>query len=162
MAKSEDTPHHFESLKAHHDLSRFECELQVLTNYLKNDALRDQQRNHARTYLCIDEGAEREVAVIGYFTLRASSYYIGLTYYIPTIEIAALARHQDRHGEDWGNVLLSEALSLAVDAANIIGVTGIQLTSSDQGRKLYHEAGFSEHPVLPGYLFLAINKIPTL
>ncbi len=163
MAHFSVTPHHFEPLKSEHDLSQFMCENDYLVEFLQTKALQQQQLNHLKTYVCIDEDAEPERAVIGYFTLRASGFFLPhYGYFIPVIEIPALARREDLRGDRWGSVILSEALYIIGDTASLIGVAGVQLEPTIQGSKLYYRFGFSDHPIIPDYLYLPTTKIPRI
>lgn len=162
MAHSSDTPHHFELISKAHDPAAFRCESDFLTRYLKEEALYDTSRNHSRTFVCLDETTTPET-IIGFFTLRAATFAVGRGPIIPVVELICLARHQDRAGEDWGNVLLSEALAKASQAARLIGLAGVQLQFTEQGKRLYAEMGFSDHPVLgEGWMYLPLSKIPEL
>ena len=126
-------------------------------------ALVNTKRDYERTFLCIVEDAPVSEAVTGYFSLRASTYSFGYTV-VPVVEIFALARHVEHKGQDWGNVLLSEALAKIAEASERIGVTGVQLNPTDQGIRLYREFGFSEHPLAgnTNKMFLPIRMIPPL
>ena len=54
----------FETLNENHDLDDFECESEDLTNFLKNDALNQQDLNLSLTHLVICEGV-----IVGYVSI---------------------------------------------------------------------------------------------
>ena len=158
-------PHHFELIKANHHVSAFECELHYLTMYLRTTALDEHQKNIMRTYICIDEAARREKAVIGYFSLRGSAFKLG-DESIPVIEIAFLARDVKRKPEKWGDKLLVEALRMCAESAHRVGAIGVQLEYStaqnDRAYELYTEFGFIGHPTLDSkkYLYMPTSALP--
>ena len=162
MAHSSETPHYFRLISPDHNLQAFRCEREYLTNYLHNDALESTRCNRSRTFLCLISDIAPEF-VVGYFTLRAASFSIGVREVLPVAEIVCLARHEDRYGEDWGNVLLSEALAKISQAGRLIGLVGVQLEATEQGRELYTEFGFRDHPVLGGHwMYLSLHQIPEM
>ena len=72
-------------------------------------------------------------------------------------------RHDVSEFQDWGNVLLSEALAKVSQAGRLIGLVGVQLETSPQGRRLYEALGFSTHPIFrEPWLYLPLNAIPKL
>lgn len=58
----------FETLNENHDLDDFECESEDLTNFLKNDALNQQDLNLSLTHLVICEGV-----IVGYVSILTDS-----------------------------------------------------------------------------------------
>ena len=162
MAHSSETPHYFEAISKMHDLSTFQCEDSWLTSYLKTEAVDEAAKNHSRTFLCLDKTTSPE-NIIGFFTLRASNLQVRGGPIIPVAELVALARHIDRRGEEWGNVLLSEALAKVLQAGRLIGLAGVRLDTTQQGRRLYEEMGFFDFPINNNsQMYLPLNKIPEL
>ena len=161
MPHATETIHHFEVISPLHIVSSFSCENTYLTNYIRTRALEETRQSRARTFVCLDEGASPSEAIIGYFTLRASGYWIG-SLFVPVVELMCLARRMERRGEDWGNILLSEALSKVSLASELIGISGIELESTAQGRSLYTAAGFGAHPFRNNFMYLPKHSIPVL
>ena len=162
MAHSSQTPHHFEVISTAYDVSTFYCENDWLTNYLKTRAVEETTRNHSRTFLCLDETTTPE-GIVGFITLRAAVFQVGAGAIIPVAELVCLARHADRRGEDWGNVLLSEALAKVSKAGRLIGLAAVQLQPTPQGRPLYESMGFRDHPIYGDkWMYLSLHRIPEL
>jgi len=104
--------------------------------------------------------------VIGYFTLRADSISYapmgGKIVSFPVIEIAYLARHIKRKGHHvWGigPALLVEALRRADTVSQQIGVAAVHLSYTNEGKVLYEDYGFGDHPYGDGWLLLSIADV---
>jgi|SRR5579884_46884 len=164
MAHASQTPHHFEVLSRKHPIQFFACEEPELTNYLLTRAVNDTELNLARTFVCIDDTVPPPDSVVGYFTLRTAGWSVPYpTLFIPTVEVTYLARHQNRKGEDWGNVLLSEACAKVAQAGELIGIRGVQLKPINRrAKQLNSNFGFRAHPRLRDYMFLLLTDIPPL
>ena len=157
------TPHHFEVLSNSHNIQFFHCEEPDLNNYLHTQALWKTNHNLARTFVCIDEIVPFSDSVIGYFTLRAGGWQSSPTDFIPAVEIAYLAHHQARKGDDWGNVLLSEACAKVVEVGERIGVRGVYLFPISQKSRIFYAAfGFRPLPSQLNVMFMLLSDIPPL
>lgn len=115
------------------------------------------------TYVLLDASISPPT-IAGYFTLRADSYYPedpqGV-HSIPVVELAYLARDISRRGQGIGDYLLLEALRKVKEAADLIGIAGLHLAYTDEGKTLYDRYNFGEHPLSyrTDLLFLSINLI---
>ncbi|MCW3095677.1 MAG: GCN5-related N-acetyltransferase [Chthonomonadaceae bacterium] len=142
------------------------CEHTFLAIFLRDKALAEGQQDLSRTYVLLDTDEPAEESVVGYFTLRADSIsytpagsrFVSL----PVIEIAYLARHIKRKGRDmWGigPALLVEALRHVESVSQQIGVAAVHLSYTDQGKVLYEDYGFGDHPYGDGWLLLPIADV---
>jgi len=149
----------------HHDVSLFDCQNTYLNYYLKEKALEETTHDLSRTFVLLDRITSSKPALVGYFTLRADSYYFSTggsqdQTIIPVVELIALARHISRRGEGIGDYLLIEALRNVVEAAEHIGIAGIHLSYTAEGKTLYERYNFGQHPSYGAHLlFLPITHI---
>ena len=137
-----------ELLNKDHKIEDFKCGHEFLNIALKSKALAAQDNYTGRTYVLVGNPLNTdESAVIGYFTLKAEAQSVMLPdqeqpSYIPLIEIEYLARDLSVRGRGIGGVLLIQALSLCYQASKIIGVAGVYLTATSEGRTLYEKEDF--------------------
>src|SRR5262245_30070247 len=102
-------------LEPAHDLSRFDCGVPALNDFLTRFALANQRSQSARTYV-----ATRGQRVVGYYTLAAGSARREETpsrvakgqaaHPVPIILLARLAVDQTERGKGLGTGLLKDAL----------------------------------------------------
>ncbi len=156
----------FDLLSEAHLLDRFQCEHTFLAIFLRDRALAEARQDLSRTYVLLDTDEPPEEAVVGYFTLRADSIsYTPMGSRLvsfPMVEIAYLARHIKRKGRDvWGigPALLVEALRHVEDVSQQVGVAAVHLSYTDEGRVLYEDYGFGDHPYGDGWLLLSIADV---
>jgi hypothetical protein len=156
----------FDLLSETHILENFECEHTFLAIFLRNKALEEGRQDLSRTYVLLDTDEPPEESVVGYFTLRADSISytpVGSRLVsFPVIEIAYLARHIKRKGRDvWGigPALLVEALRHVDTVSQRIGVAAVHLSYTDEGKMLYEDYGFGDHPYGDGWLLLSIADV---
>ena len=147
--------HRFEVITAQHDVSRFNSHDAYLDYVLREKALDYTVRDLARTYVLLEHDE-----VIGYLTLQADSI-AGEQISMPLVHVLFLARNYSHRGRGLGDVLLLEALRQTVIASEVIGVAGIYLAYTAEGKRLYDKYGFGEHPY-PYHLLLPINVIRTI
>jgi hypothetical protein len=156
----------FEILSEAHILDHFDCEHTFLATFLRDQALEEAQKDLSRTYVLLDTDEPSEESVVGYFTLRADSISYtptgGRLVSIPVIEIAYLARHIKRKGRNvWGigPALMVEALRCIEAVSQQIGVAAVHLAYTEEGKVLYEDYGFGDHPYGDGWLLLSIADI---
>jgi predicted GNAT family N-acyltransferase len=141
----------FELLTQEHDVSGFNCGAEALNMYVRDEAKGDMLLSLNRTYVLIDrEEEDSSKAIIGYFALRAESIYVNDLQnrgyqdatLVPVVELSFLARDKRVMGQGFGDVLLVQAMRCVQEAAKHIGIGGIHLTATMQGRPLYEKYGF--------------------
>lgn len=129
----------------------FDCGDEALNNYLKRHAWSNQQKSSIGvTYVAVEEVAPR--AVIGYFTLAASSasrdslpkkYVRGLpAYNLPVILLARLAVDRRFGGHGLGQELLSEALRVSLSASKQVGCRCVIVDAYPTALDWYRRCGF--------------------
>src|SRR5438128_1892829 len=131
-----------EHLSPRHILADFKSGSAFLDWYLANLAKTEEETDMGRTYVLIDHDLPDSVA--GYFTLKAESYYIPGSPNVPVVELAYLARDVRYTGQEIGQLLLMQAFRIVNSVSAEIGVTGIQLSPTEQGRRLYERFGFKD------------------
>lgn len=150
-----------EPLNEHHPVRMFSCEDDQITEYLQEEAFEDMQRNVARTFVEIDHGMPAASNVAGFFTLRADLLRISESYFddwidkrgsieVPIVELVWLARGLQWRGTGVGDLLMIEALTIVKNAADCVGMIGLHLRTTPQGRELYERYDFqefTEHPI---------------
>ncbi len=152
-----------ESIAEHHDVALFDCQNTYLNLFLREKALAETSRDLSLTFVLLDVSFSPPL-VVGYFTLRADSYYLEASpgvHSIPVVELVCLARDITRRGQGIGDYLLIEALRNVKAAADLIGIAGLHLAYTDEGKELYDRYNFGEHPLSyrTDLLFLPINVI---
>ena len=138
-----------EKMTEHHGVSSFDCQNSYLNDFLQKKALHESKRDLSLTFILSDR-ISTPPAVIGYFTLRSDSYYpedISGIDLIPVIELVALARDTRYRNEGIGDYLLIEALRNVKRVSDLVGVAGLHLFPTREGRILYKRYNFRSHPV---------------
>ncbi len=151
----------FELINKAHDVSLFDCGNPLLNLFLQRTALIETQQDLSRTYLLWDDAVAGLESFIGYFTLAADSLYlqredVGERYLCPLVRLQYLGRDLRRRGEAIGDLLLIEALGYVVSAADIVGIAGVHLDTTAEGRPLYERYGFEPHSYSDQKLLLSI------
>ena len=75
------------------------------------------------------------------------------------MELSYLARHINRRKQGMGDILLTRALRHVADAAEWVGIAGVSLAFTQEGKPLYEKFGFGEHPYGEWLLLLFISDI---
>jgi len=155
-----------ERLAAHHDLSRFECGVKALDDWLRAYALDNQRRNLSRTFVLADDDGQ----VAGYYSLTMGGvrrealparYGRGLPRYdIGMVLLARLAVAHDRQGQGLGRDLLIEAIERAAMAGQHAAARFIAADPIDENARSFY-AAFGFQPVqgdLGGRMYLRIDE----
>jgi hypothetical protein len=118
-----------------HDLGRFDCGNDVLNDWLKRHAVKNQGKT-AQTYVVCEGNA-----VIGYYCILAgpverekapkSLKQHGTPNPIPVAIIGRLARDLSRKGNGLGEDLLSDALHRIAQASDTIGIRAVLVHAID-------------------------------
>ena len=124
-------PFRIERLEKQHDRSRSDCGRDVLNDYLKTRARKDQQRRFCTCYLVI---ANDTNAIAGFYTISSSSIRLDqlsqatrkkLPRYndVPVVRIGRLAVDQEFRGRGLGSTLIHDAIKRVVQSG--IGVYAV-------------------------------------
>lgn len=152
-----------------HRRQDFDCGKAELNAFLRKSARQNDEKGHARTYCLVND--ESPDVVIAYITLCTSSVRFEAIpddvrrqlprHPVPTILLARLAVDTASHGQGFGKILMVEAFSKAVDAAQITGVSLFEVDAMDDEARSYYEAVFGFVPALsdPRKLFLPMATV---
>lgn len=161
---SDQPTHDFvcEALSQNHDRKRFNCGVDALDRYLRQTASQDVKRKTAAVFVMVPEDQPKRIA--GFYTLCATSVELSgipeeitkrLPRYpqVPGTLIGRLARDENFRGI--GSLLLADALSRCVRAADEIAATLIVVDAKDDAAAaFYQKFGFALLPKLKSRLFL--------
>jgi GNAT superfamily N-acetyltransferase len=137
-----------------------------LDDWLRRFALINQQSDAARTYVIQRAGS----VVGGYYSLSAGAVHReespariakGLARHpIGVILLARLAIDRRAQGSGLGRVLLADALSRALAAAESIGARAILVHAiDDEAAAFYKKFGFEPSPLAPRQLLLLMKDL---
>ncbi len=154
-----------EKLSKEHLLAQFDCGKPVLDDWLKRFALINQQSDAARTYVM-----HRAGRVVGYYSLSAGAVRKeespmriskGLARHpIGVILLARLAVDRSEQGMGLGKMLLIDALTRSLAAAETIGARAILVHAiDDEAAAFYRKFGFESSPLDPRQLMLLMKDL---
>ncbi|GAA3657851.1 GNAT family N-acetyltransferase [Lentzea roselyniae] len=136
-------------LDEQHELMEFDCGVTALNEWLKVHAVDASKRGTARTYVWTPIGSDRVVAyyaITPHLVAReglSQKLAGGLNTEVPGYLLAKLALDQDLHGQGHGGELLHDALTKAVEAADIVSGRLIAVDAiDDQAAAFYQHYGF--------------------
>ncbi len=131
-----------------HDRDSFDCGEPALNEYLRNTARQHLQKGIANTYVLVDRGEPRRV--IGFFTLSflevdisqlPAGYRKGLPRsQLPAAKLARLAIDKSCQGNNYGRLLLVDAMRRLADAVrNAAGVVGLFVDAKNPGVAVFYQ-----------------------
>jgi predicted GNAT family N-acyltransferase len=157
-------------LDASHDRTRFACEEESLTNYLKTQVSQDIKRRVSICFVKTDAGNR----VIGYYTLASESLgrdtipevyrnQVPTSYNAPVILLGRLARDISLKGTGLGEELLLDALERAytLSAVSIGAMAVVVDPINAKATQFYEKYGFIKLPD-SGRMFLPMKVIQKL
>ncbi len=151
----------FEALQRHHDRSAFISGAPALDEWFHKRAGQDQRRRVAQVFVALDEDAVVGFYSLSMFTLALESLPEGLAHRLPRYEaipaalIGRLARHQRAKGSGLGSLLIADAVTRILGAAEAIAAFAIVVDAKDVfGQRFYEAHGFTSLPSRPRRLFL--------
>ena len=154
-------------LEADHVREHFDSGVAALDDVLRRYARQNAKRGLSRTYVATRDG---ERAVLGYVTLRVGQVAVsdlppgdrkGLPRYpVPMLHLARLAVDEKARGIGLGKRLLMHALRKALDAAEQIGVWGVEVVAKDEAaRGFYAHYGFHALADDPLHLYISLKTV---
>lgn len=127
-------------ITAAHDLSRFDCGVPVLNDWLRERALKNESRfsrsyvvcDGARVagYYCLSAGAMQREAAPGKLRRNAPDS-------VPVSIIGRLAVDRDYAGRGLGASLLADALRRIAGAAQSIGIAAVLVQAKDEAARAW-------------------------
>lgn len=139
-------PFRIEQLEKQHDRSGFDCGAEVLNDYLKTRARKDQQRRFSTCYLAIANDDTNAIA--GFYTISSSSIKLDqlssttrkkLPRYddVPVVRIGRLAVDQEFRGRGLGSALIHDAIKRVVQSG--IGVYAVVVDAKDDNAIAFYK-----------------------
>ncbi|HYL47563.1 MAG TPA: GNAT family N-acetyltransferase [Candidatus Limnocylindrales bacterium] len=154
-----------EKLTEDHDISSFHSGKPPLDDWLRRFALINQNSDAARTYVI-----HRVGRVVGYYSLAAGAVRReesparvakGLAKHpIGVILLARLAVDRTEQGKGLGKMLLVDALTRSLAAADSVGARAILVHAlDDEAVAFYRRYGFETSPLDPRQLMLRMKDL---
>jgi GNAT superfamily N-acetyltransferase len=151
-------------ITAAHDLSRFDCGVPVLNDWLRERALKNESR-FSRTYV-VCAGAR----VAGYYCLSAgavqreaapSKLRRNAPDSVPVSIIGRLAVDREYGRQGLGASLLADALRRIAGAAESIGIAAILVQAKDEAARVWYmgQAEWLEFPAGSRTLWLPVGVV---
>ena len=154
-------------ITAAHDLSRFDCGVPVLNDWLRERALKNESRfsrsyvtcDGARVagYYCLSAGAVQREAAPGKLRRNAPDS-------VPVSIIGRLAVDRGYAGQGLGASLLADALRRIAGAAEAIGIAAVLVQAKDEDARAFYlaQAEWLEFPAGSRTLWLPVGLIDKL
>ena len=153
-----------EPLALTHQIEDFDCGVASLDGYILKRALDDQRAGKSRTYVTTTDGR-----VVGYFSLAAGSVAPPPSSRlpkgqgrqpVPVVLLARLAVDRRWQGRGVGAALLTDALTRATAAADVIGARAVLVHAIDpRARSFYTRHGFEPLPTDDLHLVMLMKDI---
>lgn len=139
--------YHYEKLDKHHDLSNFSCGVKDLDEFLKEDALKQQEQNLSVTYLAIHDDD-----ILGYVSILADKIECGKIdktietkyKFYPAVKIGRLAVDERYKGIGIGNEILASTCAFIKDISKELGISFITVDALCKARKFYSKNSFKQ------------------
>jgi len=153
-----------EAISTTHDLSRYDCGVPVLNDWLRERALKNESR-FSRTYVvcdgarvagyyCLSAGAVQREAAPGKLRRNAPDS-------VPVSIIGRLAVDRDHGGQGLGASLLADALRRTSGAAESIGISAVLVQAKDEAARAWYlaQAEWLEFPAGSRTLWLPVGVV---
>jgi GNAT superfamily N-acetyltransferase len=151
----------FELLHRRHDRDAFTCGVPPLDDWFRTRASQDQRRRVAQVFVALDDDGIVGFYSLSMFTLALDSIHAELARKLPRYDaipaalIGRLARHTRAAGTGIGDLLVVDALTRVLAAAESVAAYAIVVDAKDdRGRRFYEAHGFIFLPSRPLRLFL--------
>ncbi|EJK3485842.1 GNAT family N-acetyltransferase, partial [Salmonella enterica] len=149
-----------ELLHEEHDLQQFDCGNDVLSDWLRRRAMKNQYLNASRTFVICLECTKR---VVGYYSIATGSVShasLGrrlrqnMPDPVPVVLLGRLAVDECTKGHSFGKWLLNDAVTRISNLADQVGIKAIMVHAIDEQAKTFYEYfGFVHSPISPNTLF---------
>lgn len=137
----------FEPLGKHHDRAAFDCGIEALNRYIREQAGQDSKKKIAATFVL---AGDAPTAIVGYYTLSSTSVNVGelpeavakkLPRYplMPATLIGRLAVDSCYHGKGCGELLLVDALKRSLISTRQIGSVAVVVDAKDDAAKTFYQ-----------------------
>lgn len=153
-----------ERISTSHILAEFDCGEPSLNEWLVRRALRNKAAGASRTYI-----VHVDSRVVGYYSLATGavdrdevpkSLQRNMPTPVPVMVLGRLAVDRRHQGQRLGQALLRDAILRTLKASEIAGIKAILVHAiSDEARHFYLRQSFTESPVAPMTLCLALETV---
>ncbi|WP_427167055.1 GNAT family N-acetyltransferase [Citrobacter koseri] len=150
-------------LTEQHVLEPFDCGNEVLDDWLRRRAMKNQHLNASRTFVICLEGTMR---VVGYYSIATGSVShvdLGRSLRqnmpdpIPVVLLGRLAVDVCTQGHNYGKWLLNDAVVRVSSLADQVGIKAIMVHAiNEQAKAFYEYFGFVQSSVAANTLFYKI------
>jgi GNAT superfamily N-acetyltransferase len=150
-------------LTEEHVLQPFDCGNEVLDDWLRRRAMKNQHLNASRTFVICLEGTVR---VVGYYSIATGSVShadLGRSLRqnmpdpVPVVLLGRLAVDICTQGHNFGKWLLNDAVIRVSNLADQVGIKAIMVHAiNEQAKAFYEYFGFVQSPVAANTLFYKI------
>ncbi len=151
-------------LSVEHRLDAFDCGVEVLDQWLRRYALRNQQAGATRTFVVTDD----KRGVVGYYSLAAGSVDHGTAtsrakrglarHPIPVMVLARLAVDRRYQGCAIGRSLLRDAILRTIAVSEHAGIRALLVHAKNESvRRFYAQQGFEPSPIDPLVMMLLVK-----
>lgn len=140
-----------EPIGPNHDCSAFDCGKDVLSNWLRQRALRNEANGASRTYVVTDG-----IRVVAYYCLSNGAVAVksapgkvrrNMPDPIPVMLMGRLAVDTGWQGQSLGKALLRDAILRTLKAAGIAGIRALMVHALDEEAvRFYAKYGFTASP----------------
>lgn len=130
------------------DLKKFDCEIDVLNEFLSRYAQKNDSLGIGKTFVAFDENEK----IVGYFTLATAQINFEEIpdecnkklpkYPIPALRIARLAVDKEMKGNGIGKWLLKQIFIKILQVAEITGLYFILVDAKETSKTFYEHYGF--------------------
>jgi len=150
-------------LSEDHILQPFNCGNDILSDWLRRRAMKNQHLNASRTFVICLEGTRRVVGFYSIATGSVSHIDLGRSLRqnmpdpVPIILLGRLAVDSCTQGHSLGKWLLHDAVMRVSNLAEQVGIKAIMVHAIDDKAKAFYEYfGFVQSPVTQNTLFFKI------
>jgi GNAT superfamily N-acetyltransferase len=154
-------PIRFEVLHGRHDRAAFRSGVPALDEWFRTRAGQDQRRRVAQVFVAVEDGQPVGFYSLSMFTLALDGIPASLARKLPRYEaipaalIGRLARAESSKGKGLGDLLLADAITRVLGAAEEVAAYAIVVDAKDaRGQRFYEAHGFLPLPSRPGRLFM--------
>lgn len=149
-------------LSREHPVGNFVSSHDVLTRWLRTNALFNNERGYSRTFVGLDESG----MIVGYYALSAASIERsawglrehGAPKSIPLILLARWAVSVTHQGRGFGKILLEDALMRCLRISEDSGIRAIIVNPIDEtAEAIYAHFGFRH--LFAGTMYLSIEQL---
>ncbi|EBS2696320.1 GNAT family N-acetyltransferase [Salmonella enterica subsp. enterica serovar Newport] len=152
-----------ELLNKEHILQSFDCGNDVLSDWLRRRAMKNQHLNASRTFVICLECTKRVVEYYSIATGSISHVDLGRSLHqnmpdpVPVVLLGRLAIDKCTQGQNFGKWLLNDAVTRVSNLADQVGIKAIMVHAIDEQAKAFYEYfGFVQSPIAPNTLFYKI------